>query len=103
MTRWSIILLVINGDVNNTIEIHTSCSQLITIGMSFGDFKVTGGSSSKGDDFCDHGNDGKYEYCHKKNKKVVICHNGQSICISINVIWGHMAHHAGDYFGSCNN
>lgn len=96
------IIIVTNNDVNNATEIHTSCSQAITIGISFGDFKVKGGSSSKGGDFCDLGNDGKYEYCHKKNKKVVICHKGKSICISINAIWGHMAHHSDDYFGSCN-
>ncbi len=62
------------------------------------------------DDDSDHegsGNDNheeiEYEYCGNKNKKVVICHKGNSICISINAIWGHMAHHSEDYLGSCNN
>jgi len=67
-----------------------------------------------GDDEDDDGNNGdgpgddaiEYEYCgngNNPNQKVVICHNGQTICISINAIWGHMAHHANDYYGSCNN
>lgn len=48
----------------------------------------------------------EYEYCgndNNPNAKVVICHNGQTICISVNAIWGHMAHHSDDYYGSCNN
>ena len=47
-----------------------------------------------------------YEYCgnsNNSNSKVVICHNGNSICISVNAIWGHMANHNDDYYGSCNN
>ena len=61
-------------------------------------------SDSDGDDD-DSDEDGtEYEYCgNNNNKKVVICHNGNTICISINAIWGHMAHHEDDYFGSCNN
>lgn len=62
------------------------------------------GDDGDGDD--GDGDDIDYEYCgngKNKNKKVVICHKGQTICISINAIWGHMAHHSEDYFGSCNN
>ena len=47
-----------------------------------------------------------YEYCgngNNPNSKVVICHNGNSICISVNAIWGHMENHNDDYYGSCNN
>ena len=95
------IIIVVDGDVANATEIHTSCSQDILIGMTFGDFEIEGGSSSKGGEFCDPGDDVKYEYCHKKNKKIVICHKGKSICISINAIWGHMANHTEDYYGSC--
>ncbi len=97
------IIVVVDGDIANATEIHTSCSQDILIGMTFGNFEIEGGSSSKGGEFCDPGDDAKYEYCHKKNKKIVICHKGKSICISINAIWGHMANHSEDYFGSCNN
>ena len=66
------------------------------------------GSGNDGNnDNAGDGNDGvQYEYCgngNNKNKKVTICHNGQTICISINAIWGHMTHHADDFFGSCNN
>lgn len=42
-----------------------------------------------------------YEYCDKKSKKVVICHKGITICISVNALWGHMQHHEEDYLGSC--
>jgi len=61
-----------------------------------------GGDGSDGGD----GDDIEYEYCgngNNPNTKVIICHNGHSICISINAIWGHMAHHSDDYYGSCNN
>ena len=58
------------------------------------------GDDDSGDDDSD---DIEYEYCGNNNKKVVICHNGQTICISINAIWGHMQHHEDDYFGTCNN
>ncbi len=42
-----------------------------------------------------------YQYCDKNGKKVLICHKGNTICISVNAIWGHMQHHEEDYFGSC--
>ena len=96
------IIITINDD--HKTEIHTSCSKDIGIGMSFGDFLVEAGSSSKGGDFCESTDlDGKYEYCHKNNKKVNICHKGKTICISINAIWGHISNHSEDYLGSCNN
>ncbi len=66
-------------------------------------------NNDNGDDDGDDDNDDDgvvYEFCgngNNKNKKITICHNGQTICISINAIWGHMAHHADDYYGSCNN
>ncbi len=60
-------------------------------------------NNDDGDDNDGDDNDIDYEYCGNNNKKVVICHNGNSICISINAIWGHMAHHEDDYFGSCSN
>lgn len=63
-----------------------------------------GGDGNDGDG--SGGGDIVYEYCgngNNPNAKVIICHNGQTICISINAIWGHMAHHSEDYYGSCNN
>ena len=42
-----------------------------------------------------------YQYCDKNGKKVLICHKGNTICISVNAIWGHMQHHEEDYFGNC--
>ncbi|KAA9331801.1 Ig-like domain-containing protein [Adhaeribacter soli] len=37
--------------------------------------------------------------CGNKNDKVLVCHNGQEICISANAVKAHLAH--GDYLGSC--
>lgn len=41
-----------------------------------------------------------YEYCYENNKKVYICHNGNTICVSINAINAHLGH--GDALGQCN-
>ena len=63
-------------------------------------------NSDDDDDGDGDGGDIDYEYCgngNNPNAKVIICHKGQTICISINAIWGHMAHHSEDYYGSCNN
>lgn len=50
----------------------------------------------------DNGNDeNDYDYCQNNNKKVYICHKGHTICVSINAIWGHLAHHEEDYLGQC--
>jgi len=54
------------------------------------------------DDGSDNDNNDDYEYCDKNNKKVYICHKGNTICVSVNAIWGHMEHHNDDYLGSCN-
>ncbi len=57
------------------------------------------------DDFVEvsESDDDGYQYCDKKAKKVVICHKGVTICISVNAIWGHMQHHEEDYFGKCED
>ena len=34
------------------------------------------------------------------NQKVKICHNGSSICVDENAVWGHLNH--GDYVGPCS-
>lgn len=39
------------------------------------------------------------EYCDDKQKKVLICHNDKTICVSINAMDAHLAH--GDYLGTC--
>jgi hypothetical protein len=39
--------------------------------------------------------------CGNKGDKVLICHNGNEICVSPSAIPAHLAH-AGDYLGSCN-
>lgn len=41
------------------------------------------------------------EYCDDKQKKVLICHNGKTKCVSINALDAHLAH--GDYLGTCGN
>ena len=44
-----------------------------------------------------------YDFCDDKNKKVYICHKGQTLCISINAIWGHINNHEDDYIGKCDD
>ena len=41
----------------------------------------------------------EYEYCHTNNKKVYVCHNNVTICISINALQTHLNH--GDALGQC--
>ena len=41
------------------------------------------------------------EYCDSKQKKVYICHNGNTICVSINAIDSHLNNHEGDHLGQC--
>ncbi len=45
--------------------------------------------------------DQSYEYCHSNNKKVYICHNGTTLCISVNAINAHLEH--GDTLGQCQD
>ena len=47
--------------------------------------------------------EGEFEYCDDKNKKVYVCHNGQTICISVNAIWTHLNNHEDDYKGKCDD
>ena len=41
------------------------------------------------------------EYCGNNNNKVFICHNGNTICVSINAIQAHINH--GDSLGQCES
>ncbi len=41
------------------------------------------------------------EYCNDAKTKILVCHNGKDICVSINAMPAHEAH--GDYIGSCAN
>ena len=43
----------------------------------------------------------EFEYCDTKNKKVNVCHNGKTLCISINALQAHLNH--GDSLGSCSS
>ncbi len=45
--------------------------------------------------------DQSFEYCHPNNKKVYICHNGNTLCISVNAINSHLEH--GDTLGQCDD
>ena len=38
-------------------------------------------------------------YCDNKQKKVYMCHNGNTICVSLNAVQAHLNH--GDYLGQC--
>ncbi|MBL7127774.1 MAG: T9SS type A sorting domain-containing protein [Ignavibacteria bacterium] len=40
--------------------------------------------------------------CGKKNDKVLVCHNGHTICISPNAVETHLNNH-GDYLGNCGD
>jgi hypothetical protein len=55
------------------------------------------------DDDDDSDDDYDYEYCDKNGKKVYICHKGNTICVSVNAIWGHINQHDEDYLGQCND
>lgn len=59
-------------------------------------------------DSCDNDDDGDgvndTEDCNpndKKNDKILICHNGKPLCVSINAVKAHLAH--GDALGSCTS
>ena len=54
------------------------------------------------DDSDDDDSDDTYQYCDKNKKKVYICHKGNTICVSVNAIWGHLEHHDEDYLGKCD-
>ncbi len=45
--------------------------------------------------------DNQYEYCDDNNKKVYICHNGNTLCVSVNAINAHLEH--GDELGQCDD
>lgn len=69
-----------------------------------GDNNNTGDNSGNNDNGNNNGNNDDnvvYDFCHKNNKKVYICHKGQTICVSINAIWGHLNQHGVDYLGQC--
>jgi hypothetical protein len=46
-------------------------------------------------------NEEDYEYCNDLHNKVNICHNGHTICVSVNAIQAHLNH--GDKLGSCDD
>ena len=54
------------------------------------------------DETDDDDSDDTYQYCDKNKKKVYICHKGNTICVSVNAIWGHLEHHDEDYLGKCD-
>ena len=41
-----------------------------------------------------------YDFCDDEEKKVLICHNGKTKCVSINAVDAHLAHY--DELGSCD-
>lgn len=42
-------------------------------------------------------------YCHVNEKKIDVCHNGNTICISYNAVQAHIDSNDGDYLGACNS
>ena len=70
------------------------------IGVNTVTYKVTDGSGNTAtcsftitviDPYCDN---------NPNNRKVYVCHNGNTICISVNALDTHLGH--GDYLGTCN-
>ena len=61
------------------------------------------GDDNTGDNSGDDDDDDNvvYDFCHKNNKKVYICHKGNTICVSVNAIWGHLTQHEEDFLGQC--
>jgi len=47
------------------------------------------------------GDDSQYDYCDDDNKKVYVCHNGNTLCVSVNAIRAHLDH--GDELGQCDD
>ena len=43
---------------------------------------------------------GDFEFCDSSNKKVYVCHNGNTLCISASAVQAHLAH--GDVLGQCD-
>lgn len=39
-------------------------------------------------------------YCDDKKKKAYVCHNGNTLCVSVNAVQAHLNH--GDYLGQCS-
>ena len=54
----------------------------------------------KSDTECDVTGTGDLPYCNAAETKVSICHNGNTICVSVNAMEAHLAH--GDVLGSCD-
>ena len=44
--------------------------------------------------------DPNYESCDNSNKKAYVCHDGNTLCISVNAVQAHLDH--GDLLGECN-
>ena len=68
-------------------------------GIEIGDMDELEATLEIAVDAC-RGND-DYDYCDDKNKKVYICHNGHTICVSVNAIKAHLDH--GDVLGKCDD
>jgi hypothetical protein len=42
-----------------------------------------------------------YTYCGNNNDKVLICHHGMTLCVSMNAVQAHLNH--GDFLGNCTD
>ncbi len=90
-TKNTLYLYVDN--VLNT-EIHVSCSQPIMSGMSFGDFYIVSGASTKGGDFCEAPQLKQEETAYAYDKDKEKCFTEISEITSSNWGWSN-----GDYSG----
>ena len=74
---------------------------IFPIGTTIVSYKVTDASGNVGT--CSFTVTVIDPYCDKndKDKKVYMCHKGNTICVSVNAIDAHMGH--GDYLGACSN
>lgn len=83
-----------NGDVGSTISVSPTATTTYTVTVTDLDGCTT--TCSVTVNVVD-------VRCGKNNDKVMICHNGNSICISPNAVPAHLSNHGDDYLGSCMN
>ncbi len=83
-----------------TSPANTASGSTFPIGTTTVSYRVTDGSGNSAscsftvtvrDPYCDN---------NPNNKKVYVCHNGHTICISVNALPAHLAH--GDQLGQCS-
>ena len=91
-----------SDDCGNTTTVQTtgsSSGSTFPIGATTNSFEVTDNNGNKAT--CSFTITVSDPYCDKNSneQKVYVCHNGNTICISVNALQTHLDH--GDYLGPC--